>query len=472
MYQTVVTYIQEKNMIKPGSKIVVGVSGGADSMALLHVLHRYCREKGGEVIAAHLNHGLRREADQEEELVKETCSHWGIACYGRREDVAALAARNQKSLEEAGRDCRYRFFRELAHQVGADCIATAHHQNDQAETVLLHLLRGSGIRGLQGIKPVNGQLIRPLLCVTREDIERYVEENQLPFCQDLSNNDPAFTRNRIRLQLIPYLQEAFNPRIIQALNRLAVIAQEENAALDEIADQKWPLLTRTRPTGLEVDISLLAQEPLALQHRLILRALQEVSGQSDWSQEDLLRVRSLLDKPGSNLILEWGNTVQVGKVYETLVFTSALPESPPFCYPVTIPGCVHVKELSTTFSFEIQPAGKWQSSPEQMALDLDRIKSPLFLRSRREGDRLQLKGFNGHKSLKKFFMEKKIPARQRNLIPLLASEEEIYAVWGFLVTEPAGVTASTERILVIKAAQDVKTTEENCFSAIRLDCKG
>jgi len=240
MYQTVIAYIKEHNMIKPGGRIVVGVSGGADSMALLHILHRYCREKGGEVIAAHLNHGLRREAIQEEQLVKDTCAAWGIACYTRQVDVAAEAARTQKSTEEAGRDCRYQFFRELAHQVQADHIATAHHQNDQAETVLLHLLRGSGIRGLQGIKPVSGPLIRPFLCVTRQDIEQYVQENQLPFCQDLSNSDPVFTRNRIRLQLIPYLQEAFNPRIVEALNRLAIIAREENAALDEIADRKWP----------------------------------------------------------------------------------------------------------------------------------------------------------------------------------------------------------------------------------------
>lgn len=463
MYQTVVTYIQEQNMIKPGGKIVVGVSGGADSVALLHVLQRYCEQNGGEVIAAHLNHGLRPEAVQDEQLVKETCSDWGITCYARRVDVADVAASTQKSIEEAGRECRYQYFRELACQVGADHIATAHHQNDQAESVLLHLLRGSGIRGLQGIKPINGPLIRPLLCVTRQDIECYVQENQLPFCQDLSNNDPAFTRNRIRLQLIPYLQEAFNPRIVEALNRLAVIAQEENAALDEIADRKWPLITKFRSTELEMDINLLVQEPVALQNRLILRALQEISGQSDWSHEDLQRVRSLLDKPGSDLILEWGSTVQVGKVYDTLVFASEFSESPSFCYPVAIPGCVHVKELGTTFSFEMRPGGERQSSPEQVFLDLDRIKSPLCLRSRREGDKLQVKGFKGHKSLKKFFMERKIPARQRNQIPLLASGEEIYAVLGLLVTEPAAITDSTERILVIKASQDVKTTEENYF---------
>lgn len=461
MYQNVVGYIQDQHMIKPGDKIVAGVSGGADSMALLHILHRYCTENGGEVVAAHLNHGLREEAIQDEELVKETCSHWGIACYTRRVDVADIAARTKKSWEEAGRDCRYQYFQELASQVGADRIATAHHQNDQAESVLLHLLRGSGIRGLQGIKPVNGRLIRPLLCATRKDIEQYVQENQLPFCQDLSNDDPAFTRNRIRLQLIPYLQEAFNPRIVEALNRLAVIAQEENAALDEIADQKWPLISRSLENELQLDINLLVQEPAALQNRLILRALQGVSGQRDWAQEDLLRVRSLLDKPGSNFVLEWGSTIQVGKVYDTLVFTTEFLESPPFCYPVTIPGQVYVRELAANFSFTVLSASEWQPAPGHIGLDLDRIKSPLFLRSRQEGDRLRLRGLQGHKSLKKYFMEQKIPSRQRNRIPLLAAGEEIYAVWGLLVAEPAAITDSTARILVIKARQDVKTTGES-----------
>lgn len=472
MYQTVVRYIRDQHMAGPGNKILVGVSGGADSIALLHILKQWCADNGGQLAAAHLNHGLRSQADQDEQLVKEICLRWDIPCYTKKENVAALAAQNKKSLEEAGRDCRYQFFRELADQLKFDRIATAHHQNDQAESVLLHLLRGSGIRGLQGIRPVNGQLIRPLLCVTRQDIENYIQENQLPFCQDLTNDDPAFVRNRIRLQLIPYLQEHFNPRIVEALNRLAVIAQEENAALDEIALRQWPQISRWQETAIELDIQQLTQEPSALQSRLILRALQEVSGQGDWSQEDLLRIRDILNKPGSNLRLHLAGGIRVGKVYEKLVFSKELLDSPSFCYPVTVPGQVNIHELGITYSFDIVPAQEWQPAPGLIGLDLDRMPGPLWVRSRRAGDRLRPLGFKGRKSLKKYFMEQKIPARQRNLIPLLANEEEIYAVLGFMVTQPAAITESTQRILMIKASSDVKTTLGGQVHENGLDCKG
>jgi len=450
--------MQDQHMVEPGDKILVGVSGGADSMALLHILNQCCKDNGGQLAAAHLNHSLRSQASQDEQLVKETCLLWDIPCYTRKADVAAIAAQSKKSLEEAGRDCRYQFFYELADKLKFNRIATAHHQNDQAESVLLHLLRGSGIRGLQGIQPVNGQLIRPLLCVTRQDIEMYVRDYQLPFCQDLTNNDPAFVRNRIRLQLIPQLQENFNPRIVEALNRLAVIAQEENEALDEIAQQKWPLVSSWDDTVLELDAHRLAEEPAALQSRLILRALQEVSGQGDWSREDLLRVRSMLNKSGSNLVLHLAGDVQVGKVYDKLVFSKELTDSPSFCYPVTVPGQVHICELGITCSFDIVPSSEWQPAPGIIGLDLDRIAGQLCLRSRWEGDRLRPRGFTGRKSLKKYFMEQKIPARQRNRIPLVAAGEEIYAVLGFMVTQPAAITDLTQRILVIKASSDVKTT--------------
>jgi tRNA(Ile)-lysidine synthase len=191
---------------------------------------------------------------------------------------------------------------------------------------------------------------------------------------------------------------------------------------------------------------------------LILRALLEVSDQSEWSRDDLLRVRDLLGKPGSNLILHLAGDVQVGKVYQKLVFTQDLTDSPSFCYPVTIPGQVYISELSMTYSLATVPAQEWQPAPDAIALDMDRLASPLCLRSRQAGDRLRPLGLKGRKSLKKYFMEQKIPARQRNRIALLAAGEEIYAVLGFMVTQPAAVTDSTRRILVIKASPDAKAT--------------
>ena len=232
--------ISKYNMIKSGEKVVVAVSGGPDSMALLNALINLKEKLQCELIVAQVNHMIRSVADSETEYVKEFCKSKGIECFVKKVDVISLANEKKIGTEEAGRIVRYEFFDEVLNKVNADKIAIAHNANDNAETVLMNVLRGSGISGLKGIEPVrDNKFIRPLIEIERADIEKYCEEKTLNPKFDESNKDNTYTRNKIRNVLIPFLKEEFNPSIVEGLNRLSDLASQENKYIEEIVSKEY-----------------------------------------------------------------------------------------------------------------------------------------------------------------------------------------------------------------------------------------
>lgn len=226
--------IKKYELIENGNTIVIGVSGGPDSMALLNVLY-YLKENkriNCKLVVAHINHGIRKEADEETEYVKSFCASKNIPCYIKREKVEELARKQKIGTEEAGRKLRYSFFEEVAKKVNAHKIATAHNANDNAETVLMNVIRGSGTSGLKGISPKrDNKYIRPIITCTRKEIEEYCNKNKLEPKQDKSNNENIYTRNKIRNVLLPLIENEFNPNIVNSLNRMSQIVREENEYL-------------------------------------------------------------------------------------------------------------------------------------------------------------------------------------------------------------------------------------------------
>ena len=232
--------ISKYNMIKSGEKVVVAVSGGPDSMALLNTLINLKEKLQCELVVAHVNHMIRSVADSETEYVKEFCKSKGIECFVKKIDVISLANEQKIGTEEAGRNVRYEFFDEVFNKVNADKIAIAHNANDNAETVLMNVLRGTGISGLKGIEPVrDNKYIRPLIETERADIEMYCEEMELNPKYDESNKDNTYTRNKIRNVLIPFLKEEFNPSVVEGLNRLSSLASQENKYIEEIVNKEY-----------------------------------------------------------------------------------------------------------------------------------------------------------------------------------------------------------------------------------------
>ena len=240
MKQKILETIKKYNLIKENDSIVIGVSGGPDSICLLHILNELKQELNFKIYVAHINHMIRKEADMETEYVKDFCDKIGIECFIKRIDVIKIAEESKKGTEETGRNERYKFFNEILEKTNSNKIATAHNNNDKAETIIMNILRGSGTLGLKGIEAIrDNKFIRPLINTTREEIEEYcIKENLNPKI-DESNNENIYTRNKVRNIVIPYIKQEFNPNIIKTINRLSEVITEENEYLNNITAQTF-----------------------------------------------------------------------------------------------------------------------------------------------------------------------------------------------------------------------------------------
>lgn len=238
--EQVIDTIKKYNLIKENDSIVIGVSGGPDSICLLHILNEIKNELNFKIYVAHINHMIREEADEETEYVKDFCKNLGIECYIKRIDVVEIANNLKRGTEETGRQIRYEFFSEILEKTNSNKIATAHNNNDKVETILMNILRGSGTSGLKGIEAIrDDKYIRPLINTSREEIEEYCEINKLNPRIDKSNNENIYTRNKIRNVVIPYIKQEFNPNIIKTINRLSEVANEENEYLNKVTEENF-----------------------------------------------------------------------------------------------------------------------------------------------------------------------------------------------------------------------------------------
>ena len=290
--EKILNTIKKYDLIKNGDNIVIGVSGGPDSMALLNALInlKETSKIKYEITVVHINHMIRKEADEETEFVKEFCKKNGIECYVKREKVEALAEKQRIGTEEAGRKLRYSFFEEIAQKVNANKIATAHNANDNAETVLMNIIRGSGTSGLKGIEPIReNKFIRPLIECRRDEIEEYCNNQNLNPRIDKSNFENVYTRNKVRNMLIPYIKENFNPNIISSLNRLSELARNENGFIEKEVENAYKKIIIKEILGnkafegknkIILDLKAFNKLDLVIKNRLMLYTIGKVLGSS------------------------------------------------------------------------------------------------------------------------------------------------------------------------------------------------
>lgn len=275
--EEVLKTIKEYNLINEGDKIVIGVSGGPDSICLLHVLNSLKEKMKIELFVAHVNHMIREVADSETEYVGETCKKLGIECFVKKVDILKLAKEEKKGTEETGRNVRYEFFNEIAEKTKSNKIATAHNSNDRAETVILNILRGSGISGLKGIEVKrDNKYIRPLIEIDREEIEKYCEENQLNPKYDESNNENIYNRNKVRNEMIPYIKKEFNQNIVKTINRLSQVATEENEYMYQVTKKEYENMYKIEDGIITLDLKKFNNLELVIKRRLILYTINEV----------------------------------------------------------------------------------------------------------------------------------------------------------------------------------------------------
>lgn len=293
MRSEILKTIKKYNLIENGDSIVIGVSGGPDSICLLHVLNDLKNELNFKIYVAHINHMIRKEADEETEYVKSFCKNIGVECFVKRIDVIKTSKELKIGTEEAGRKIRYDFFEEVLKNTNSNKIATAHNNNDKVETIIMNILRGSGIAGLKGLDPIReNKFIKPLIEISREEIEAYCEENKLAPRIDKSNNENIYTRNKVRNSVIPYIKKEFNPNILKTINRLSEVATEENEYLDKITIQAFNEINvreisegnieKNKETEtVTLDLKKFNNLELVIKRRLILYTINELLGTID-----------------------------------------------------------------------------------------------------------------------------------------------------------------------------------------------
>ncbi len=437
----------------PGDCVLVAVSGGPDSLCLLHLLwaEREARELG-MVTAAHLDHGLRgEESAAEADWVAAWCAERGIACHGGRVDVAALA--QGRSAQEAARDARYAFLERIADDIGAGKIATGHTRSDQAETVLGNILRGTGTSGLRGIPAQRGRIVRPLLDVPRADIEAYNAAQGLMPRRDSSNESADhYTRNRIRLELLPQLRRDYNGQVDDALVRLSEIAARDSAYLQEQAAEA--LASATVAAGmhrLTLDrLTLMHLHPALLRYVLRTAISSVRGGGQDIGYEPMEAICAAIGQAGaSNFALMLPRPACTVRVSEAAVEVEDSPATQPgfVSEPLSVPGTACLARLGRSVT------ASWQDPGGAARVDADRVDlSSLHVRNWSPGDMIDPLGMGGrHKKLSDIFADAKVPRAERGLVPIVADARGIVWIAGLAVSERAKVTPQTTRVLYLSA---------------------
>lgn len=391
-------FLKEQALLSPGDKVIAAVSGGADSVAMLFALYLLRDELGITLEAAHFNHHLRgAESDRDEAFVTDFCGRYCIPLHLGSGRIVS----GKKGLEAAARDARYAFLRSLPGKV-----ATAHTADDNAETVLMRLIRGTGLKGLGAIAPVSGNVIRPMLTVTRDDVEAFLEEYALPHVEDSSNAEDDFLRNRIRHGILP-LMRAENPRIGENLSAMALLLRQDEACLQAmIPEEQMPDVSRLK-----------AMEP-ALRRRTLERFLK-AQGVREPEQIHILQAEQLLYHWSPSASMQFPGGVTIGRQYDRLVRPECAPELPETRLSVPGETCIGGKRFVSEYATDLE------ERPDSVLVCPVGV---LIVRSRRSGDTMRLPG--GTRSLKKMYIDRKIPASQRAAVPVLADDRGVLAVFG------------------------------------------
>jgi tRNA(Ile)-lysidine synthase len=451
--------LRRQGLGSSGDRVLVALSGGSDSVALLHLLFALARDGGPAVAgAAHLNHGLRgNEADEDEAFCAALAQRLGVPFIADRVDVADLARRQHRSLEDAARVARYRFLDAAAERLGATAIAVGHTRDDQAETFLLRLLRGSGTRGLSAIQPRAGTVVRPLLDISREELRSYLAERGEPYREDSSNQDVAILRNRVRHELMPLLESRFSPAITDVLAREAALARQDEDFLRHQAIETARTIVLTSDgdcgEGLRIDARALRSTPRALGSRVAHDVLCHLAGSRPVSFDHVQRLLALAalendGRDGAMVSLPGQHALRQGDVIFLRPGRGRDIAANSFEFPLSIPGEVASPEgwaiAAELMATEEVATRRYSAKGPEVAVAAAAVRLPLGIRNRRPGDRFHPLGAPGVRKLQDFLVDRKVPRKDRDSLPLVVDAGN-RIVWvaglsvgeGFRVLEPA-----------------------------------
>jgi tRNA(Ile)-lysidine synthase len=468
-------FVHQHDLIGPDTRVLAAVSGGSDSVALVHILRDLAAAGELRLVGlAHFNHQLRLSAGDDERFAVGVAASLGLPFTSDREDVAARAKGERRSVEDAARTARHEFFERARVTAGADVVALGHTRDDQAETVLLRLTRGAGPRGLAGMHPRNGAIVRPLLGCRRRDLRAWLDERQLRFVEDETNQDVSISRNRVRAELVPFLETRFNPGIVDVLADQADVAREAWAWMDAMAADLEARCVRRAAAAdgamvREIDVASLLAAPLALRRAVLWRVMSEVAGRRPIGfghVDDALRLthergETRIDVPGQRLERIGPSLVLTGRVAGAAGRRAPEGASTFFRFPLSIPGEVVLPAAGWVVLAECLSAGvdagrvsaaAGNSVEKNVALvRLDACRGSLAVRNRRPGDRFRPVGLDGQKKLQDYFVDRKVARALRDTVPLVVDEtDRIVWVAGFGIDEVFRVTDPAQGVLILK----------------------
>ncbi len=455
-------FVEREHLLREGETVVLGVSGGADSICLFHVMKELAKRYQLRLVVVHVHHGIRgAEADRDAGFVEELCKNEGVEFYLKKEDVPALAQARGESLEEAGRNLRYETFLQVARKYQATTIAVAHHANDQAETVMMNILRGSSLRGGMGMKPSRKlqecHIIRPLLMLTREEIEAYLTKGGYDYCKDSTNDEMDYLRNKLRNLAIPFLTREINERSVEHINALAKDLGEAMEYIQMEAKRRMEdLVWKENDRVLRMDDGV-KKLPAALRHEIIYQSIAIIrGGMKDVTSAHIEAVDELLVRevskevslPGGMRALRTYTGVELFLEKEEALNVLQLGEkNKAFAVNLGLTGekvhtqIIPVEDVEENFVEN-------SSNDYTKILDYDKIKFGFSWRKREGGDYISLEN-GGHKSLKQYFIDEKIPLAMRDEVLLLAEEHHILWVVGGRISADVKVDPSTKTLLKV-----------------------
>ena len=459
MLDKVINYIKENKIIQQDDRILVALSGGPDSVCLLHMLYRIKDKFNLKLGAIHINHMLRgEEADKDENYIIDLCEQMGIKHYVKRINIEYIAKETNVSLETAGRNERYKAFEEIKIKDKYNKIAVAHNANDQAETILMRIMRGTGLEGLTGIKPQReGGIIRPILCLNRQEIEDYCEYNGLNPRIDASNYDRHYNRNRVRLDILPYMRDNFNKDIIDTLNRMTLLLQKDNEFIEEYSKKCYNMYCKKHNNKLEILKELFEKEMESIITRVVIIAFKEISkSYQNFEMKHIYEIVNLAFRETgkkinltNNIICEnlYGNIVlskNDNKYYNSCVKTEIKLDKDNIIENIEFNNYI--------INFEVIENKKKEKFTKNNLIKLfnyDKIEKEILIRYRKDGDKIIPLGMSGSKKVKDIFINSKVPREERDNTPILCFDDKISWIVGYKTSQLFKIDSDTKMILKI-----------------------
>ncbi|KNY28638.1 tRNA lysidine(34) synthetase TilS [Pseudobacteroides cellulosolvens] len=476
--EKVLNTIKCNNLINVGETVIAGISGGPDSVCLVHILNNISSIYNFKIIAVHINHMLRgEEADKDENYVREFCERLSIEFYSDKIDIKKLSKEESVSIEEAGRIARYRQFQFYVENKGAQKVAVAHNKNDHAETVIMNIIRGTGTDGLKGIQYKRDNIIRPLLDVCRYEIEDYCLSNELDPRIDSSNLDNIYTRNKIRLELIPFINKCFNTNIIESIGRTAEIVSCDISFIEEYAAEAMKkCIIEKKSDKIRLNIEILKDFHESIKNRILRNIIKDIKGNLNGIEKkhiDLLSGLAFNGRTGAVVCLP-GKLIGE-KSYNTLSVSYRRTNSPTpikdqkdnkFEIEITMQGSNFFKFNGRSYCLQSAVIGpidaeniniqRCKREEKVQYFDYEALKMGIYLRNRKEGDMFKPINGKGTKKLKEYFIDEKIPRDERNKILLVAIGNEIVWVVGNKTSDKFKVNENTKYILKLELKDDME----------------